>query len=287
MLLTNQLLAILPGYLSLIELCLIAGFVFVDIILVFVIIFYKKSIHKKQILLAAEKLNKEKDTEESVMQSLLPSAEQTVSSAQPQVIIVNNGVPQATVAEKTYEITEAGIDDSAAASEEDTTDDNKVILDDNSKIVDKDAVTFSSKKRLTLDEAYNALSKEQKSFFDKLYKYAMDKGGTKEKRNDNYIQIKVGTKPLTKMSIQRGVTVLSLIMEDKLLKDYRKSLEEGNKISVKATQLKVINVDTFEMAKGLIDVAFERAQQDIAADTEARKAKRRERRQAKNKVSEK
>ena len=205
----------MTGAVALTQICLIALFLLVDVTLLVVIIIAKRSFR-----------NTDNEAESSATPLLpLPDSTADAKNGQPHVVIVNNGNSQPAepaapeviyvnnIIDKDAQTqpTELEIDDvsefedeSVAADDSDNTDlpDDFDEIDENGKIVDKDAIAFKSGKNMTLDEAYAALSKEQKSFFDGLRAYAVSKDNTKEKRTDSHIQIKAGTKPLIKLTIR-------------------------------------------------------------------------------------
>ena len=77
--------------------------------------------------------------------------------------------------------------------------------------------------RLTLDEAYAKLSKQQKKFFDTLKEYAMSKEKCKEKKSTYYILLgQSSVNPLVKLTIKKDCTVALFKMEDEYMKDIQK-----------------------------------------------------------------
>lgn len=151
------------------------------------------------------------------------------------------------------------------------------------RVVDEDAVVFKSvAPTKTLEEAYRGLTKEQKSFFDNLREYALTKPDAKEYRTKSNIKVKSKSGQIVKLLIRRETVVTSFMIENDMLKTYRKELaKDGTKIAVKATVLPVLDVDTFEAAKGLIDVSYEQIEHERELQAEARKERRRLAREAK------
>ncbi|MDE7209076.1 MAG: hypothetical protein K2O31_04260, partial [Clostridia bacterium] len=74
--------------------------------------------------------------------------------------------------------------------------------------------------RLTLDEAYALLSKEQKKYFDGLRDYALTKYKCKEKKSTYFVVYGLtSTNSLLKLTIKKDTTVALLKMEDEYMKD--------------------------------------------------------------------
>ncbi|MDE7208988.1 MAG: hypothetical protein K2O31_03820, partial [Clostridia bacterium] len=85
--------------------------------------------------------------------------------------------------------------------------------------------------RLTLDEAYARLSKQQKKYFDSLREYALTKDKCKEKKSTYFILLgQSSVNPLIKLTIKKDTTVALFKMEDEYLKDIRKdATNDGTK----------------------------------------------------------
>ena len=110
--------------------------------------------------------------------------------------------------------------------------------------------------RLTLDEAYEKLSKQQKKFFDGLREYAMKKEKCKEKRSTYNILLGQSTvNPLVKLTIKKDVTVALFKMEDEYLKDIRRNAgSDGTKVKVKETEVAIGDAQAYATAKEMIDL---------------------------------
>ncbi|MDE5654381.1 MAG: hypothetical protein K2I46_02100, partial [Clostridia bacterium] len=89
--------------------------------------------------------------------------------------------------------------------------------------------------RLTLDEAYALLTKEQKKFFDGLKEYVLTKYKCKEKKSTYFVVYgQTTTNPLLKLTIKKDTTVALLKMEDEYMKDLRRDATgDGTKVKVK------------------------------------------------------
>ncbi len=110
--------------------------------------------------------------------------------------------------------------------------------------------------RLTLDEAYAKLSKEQKKYFDTLKAYAMSKDKCKEKKSTYYILLgQSSVNPLVKLTVKKDTTVALFKMEDEYFKDIRRNAgSDGTKIKVKETELIVGDAQALDAAKEMIDL---------------------------------
>ena len=110
--------------------------------------------------------------------------------------------------------------------------------------------------KLTLDEAYALLSREQKKFFDGLRAYAMSKEKCKEKKTTYFILCGQSTaNPLIKLCIKKDMTVARFKLEDEYTKNVRRNAgSEGTKIKVKETEVFVSDAQAFATAKEMIDI---------------------------------
>ena len=110
--------------------------------------------------------------------------------------------------------------------------------------------------RLTLDEAYALLSKQQKKFFDDLRAYAMAKEKSKEKKSTYAIVIGPSSaNPLLKLTIKKDTTVALFKMEDEYLKDIKRdATSDGTKIKVKETEVIIGDAQACKAAKNMVDL---------------------------------
>ncbi|MDE7191842.1 MAG: DUF4175 domain-containing protein, partial [Clostridia bacterium] len=98
------------------------------------------------------------------------------------------------------------------------------------KVVEKEVKVIAPVKepkekapRLTLDEAYARLSKQQKKYFDGLREYALTKDKCKEKKSTYFILLgQSSVNPLVKLTIKKDTTVALFKMEDEYLKDIKR-----------------------------------------------------------------
>ncbi|MDE6189533.1 MAG: hypothetical protein K2G37_04535, partial [Clostridia bacterium] len=121
---------------------------------------------------------------------------------------------------------------------------------------EKKAPAVARAPRLTIDEAYAKLSREQKKFFDKLHDYALSKEKCKEKKSTYYVLLgQSSVNPLIKLTVKKDTTVALFKMEDEYFKDLRKNAgSDGTKMKVKETELIVSDEQAFATAKEMIDL---------------------------------
>ena len=110
--------------------------------------------------------------------------------------------------------------------------------------------------KLTLDDAYARLSKEQKKFFDGLRAYAMSKDKCKEKKSTYFVLFgQSSANPLVKLCIKKDTTVARFKLEDEYTKSLRRNAgSEGTKIKVKETEVSISDAQAFATAKEMIDL---------------------------------
>ncbi len=132
--------------------------------------------------------------------------------------------------------------------------------------------------RLTLDEAYALLSKEQKKYFDGLRDYALTKYKCKEKKSTYFVVYgHTATNPLIKLTIKKDTTVALLKMEDEYMKDIRRDATgDGTKVKVKETEVIVSDKQAFETAKKMVDLRDDQIEryQDLLREQRSLKSKK-------------
>ncbi|MDE5756950.1 MAG: hypothetical protein K2I23_07665, partial [Clostridia bacterium] len=132
--------------------------------------------------------------------------------------------------------------------------------------------------RLTLDEAYAKLSKQQQKYFDGLKQYALSKQGCKEKKSTYFIVIGQSiVNPLLKLTIKKDTTVALFKMEDEYMKDIRKdATNDGTKIKVKETEVVISDAQACKAAKNMIDLREDQIEryQDLLKEQRALKNKK-------------
>ena len=114
--------------------------------------------------------------------------------------------------------------------------------------------------RLTLEEAYAKLTKEQKKYFDGLREYAMSKDSKcKEKLSTYFTTIGPSTtNPFIKLTIKKGITVALFKMEDEYLKDIRRNASgDGTKVKVKETEVPIGDKQAYDTAKDMVDLRID------------------------------
>ncbi|MDE6210358.1 MAG: hypothetical protein K2G42_00060, partial [Clostridia bacterium] len=132
--------------------------------------------------------------------------------------------------------------------------------------------------RLTLDEAYALLSKEQKKYFDGLRDYALTKYKCKEKKSTYFVVYgQTSTNPLLKLTIKKDTTVALLKMEDEYMKDIRRDATgDGTKVKVKETEVVVSDAQAYATAKKMVDLRDDQIEryQDLLREQRAMRNKK-------------
>ena len=200
-----------------------------------------------------ERSQKQDETISKLMEKILElsaNQPQQIIAAQPQIIEkeVRVEVPVETVVEKVVEKPIVISTEAVGEAEK-------------SKQVKK---TPSPKKapapRLTLEEAYAKLTKEQKKYFDGLREYAMSKDSKcKEKLSTYFTTIGPSTtNPFIKLTIKKGITVALFKMEDEYLKDIRRNASgDGTKVKVKETEVPIGDKQAYDTAKDMVDLRID------------------------------
>ncbi|MDE6472568.1 MAG: hypothetical protein K2L52_06030, partial [Clostridia bacterium] len=129
--------------------------------------------------------------------------------------------------------------------------------------------------RLTLDEAYALLTKEQKKYFDGLKEYVLTKYKCKERKSTYFVVYgQTTTNPLLKLTIKKDTTVALLKMEDEYMKDLRRDATgDGTKVKVKETEVLVSDAQAFDTAKKMVDLRYDQIEryQDLLKEQRAMK----------------
>ncbi|MDE6472541.1 MAG: hypothetical protein K2L52_05895, partial [Clostridia bacterium] len=129
--------------------------------------------------------------------------------------------------------------------------------------------------RLTLDEAYALLTKEQKKYFDGLKEYVLTKYKCKEKKSTYFVVYgQTTTNPLLKLTVKKDTTVALLKMEDEYMKDLRRDATgDGTKVKVKETEVLVSDAQAFDTAKKMVDLRYDQIEryQDLLREQRAMK----------------
>lgn len=112
----------------------------------------------------------------------------------------------------------------------------------------------------TIEELYEELSVEQKSFFDELKNTALAKPNAVLSITKTYENVKIGKRSIIKLIIRRGVTVAEFLLENDALKEYRLSSQNKkgkSKIKIRPTVLAVTELDTLRAAVDMIHLAYQ------------------------------
>ncbi|MDE6472257.1 MAG: hypothetical protein K2L52_04450, partial [Clostridia bacterium] len=129
--------------------------------------------------------------------------------------------------------------------------------------------------RLTLDEAYALLTKEQKKYFDGLKEYVLTKYKCKEKKSTYFVVYgQTTTNPLLKLTVKKDTTVALLKMEDEYMKDLRRDATgDGTKVKVKETEVLVSDAQAFDTAKKMVDLRYDQIEryQDLLREQRSMK----------------
>ena len=131
--------------------------------------------------------------------------------------------------------------------------------------------------RLTLAEAYEALTANSKKLFDAIGEYVMAKPETAESDGKYAISYKYRAKALFKLVIKRGIPTIAYSTEGEQLRQLKRDAasEDGVKVRFKLNELQVLDSSTLEIAKGVVDLRIEQIDKDIEYLKEQKAAKRR------------
>lgn len=142
---------------------------------------------------------------------------------------------------------------------------------------DKERVVIAANVR-SFAEAYVALSDEQRELFNKVKDYALSKEGTSEAKLSSGDCVKLGSKQVVKLAVRRGNPVALFVLENEMLKDFRRGANSQAKLKVRATELVIREEADLETAYTMVDLAIDQIKKDAEAAKERRRELRRERR---------
>lgn len=145
---------------------------------------------------------------------------------------------------------------------------------------DKEQIVIEANVR-TFDEAYDELDEEQKKLFNDVKDYALTKEGAALTELSSGVCVKKGSKQIVKLTVRRGNPVALFVIENEMIKDFRRNSDAPVKLKVKATELVLRSGGDLEAAKAMVDVAVDQIEKDILAAKERRREARRLRRQRK------
>lgn len=168
--------------------------------------------------------------------------------------------------EATEEAAEAESEEADKAEEELAADDD-----------DKEQVVIAANVR-SFAEAYVELSDEQRELFNKVKEYALGKEGTSEAKLSSGVCVKLGSKQVVKLAVRRGNPVALFVLENEMLKDFRRGAATQAKLKVRATELVLREEADLETAYTMVDLSVDQIKKDAAAAKERRREQRRERR---------
>nr|MDE6275244.1 hypothetical protein [Clostridia bacterium] len=201
------------------------------------------------------------------------SANQNV---QPQVQVVEKEVPVEKIVEKVVEVPVEKIVEKEVKVEVPV--EKEVIKEVKVHVPAPEKPKKEVAPRLTLDEAYKLLSKQQQKYFDGLRQYALSKPNSKEKKSTYAITIGQSTiNPLLKLTIKKDMTVALFKMEDEYLKDIKRDASsDGTKVKVKETEVAIADAQACKVAKNMIDLREDQIEryQDLLKEQRATRNKK-------------
>ena len=145
---------------------------------------------------------------------------------------------------------------------------------------DKEQVVIAANVR-SFVEAYVELDEKQRELFNKVKRYALDKEGASEVKLSSGDCIKLGSKQIVKLTVRRGNPVALFLLENEMLKDFRRNANSQAKLKVRATELVLREEDDLETAYTMVDLSVDQIKKDAEAAKERRREQRRERRRQK------
>lgn len=168
---------------------------------------------------------------------------------------------------------EAAEEAAEAESEEADKAEEELAADDD----DKEQVVIAANVR-SFAEAYVELSDEQRELFNKVKEYALGKEGTSEAKLSSGVCVKLGSKQVVKLAVRRGNPVALFVLENEMLKDFRRGAATQAKLKVRATELVLREEADLETAYTMVDLSVDQIKKDAEAAKERRREQRRERR---------
>ncbi len=114
----------------------------------------------------------------------------------------------------------------------------------------------------TIKEAYKALSKEQKKFFDDIRDYALTKNGAKLRETKVSMTVAILKKPILKLKIRRGVTIASFKIVSDVLRDFMRQAETMGGIREKETEILITCDSNLVAACDMVDLMVKQYEQE-------------------------
>lgn len=145
---------------------------------------------------------------------------------------------------------------------------------------DKEQVIIAANVR-SFSEAYVELDEELLSLFNKVKEYALAKEGATEVKQSSGVCIKRSGKQIVKLTVRRGYPVALFLLENEMLKDFRRTTNTNAKLKIRATELVLREEADLEAAYTMVDLSVEQIDKDIENAKERRREARRARRRQK------
>ena len=142
---------------------------------------------------------------------------------------------------------------------------------------DKDRIVIAANVR-SFSEAYMDLDEKQRELFTKVKDYALAKEGAVEVSLNSGVCIKREGKQIVKLTVRRNLPVALFLLENEMLKDFRRSVKSETKLKVRATELAIRDVEDLQTAYTMVDLSIDQIEKDIEAAKERRREARRQRR---------
>ena len=142
---------------------------------------------------------------------------------------------------------------------------------------DKEKIVIAANVR-SFSEAYMDLDEEQRALFGKVKDYALAKEGAVEVRQSGGLCVKRDGKQIVKLTVRRNMPVALFLLENEMLKDFRRSAKSEAKLKVRATELVIRDEEDLETAYTMVDLSVDQIEKDIEAAKERRREARRQRR---------
>ena len=142
---------------------------------------------------------------------------------------------------------------------------------------DKEKIVIAANVR-SFSEAYMDLDEEQRGLFGKVKDYALAKEGAVEVKQSGGVCIKRDGKQIVKLTVRRNMPVALFLLENEMLKDFRRNAKSEAKLKVRATELVIRDEEDLETAYTMVDLSVDQIEKDIEAAKERRREARRQRR---------
>ena len=155
-----------------------------------------------------------------------------------------------------------------------------IVLADDQSLQEENAktntgnVVFDASPETTLDEKYNDLPRNIKSYYDEIIVYAASFPDSKRIKNTAYEEYKIGKNRLVRLKIKRGAIICELIIPNPQFKKFI----DGNKVSVKQAPaiVKVTDPESLAFVKDSIRIAVDAINEEKEYKKEQKRIRRRE-----------